>query len=210
MASAYSPVVCLMESFLSVFRRCGSSLFSGGFSPGFSSVASTPPTGTICPSAAATSPMVPSSSASRSRLTLSVSISATGSPFFTASPAFLYQRKTFPSVIASPILGMMISAIGVRHLLHRGDHVLLFRRGQHLERARVRHRHVLADHARDGRVELVEDGLGDVRRDLRRRAEWLPLLLDDHAAMRLRHRCVRRLEVERPQRAQVDDLGLNP
>src|SRR5689334_21804960 len=192
MASAYSPVVCLMESFLSVLRRCGSSAFS----PGRSNVASTPPTGTICPSAAATSPIVPSSSASRSRLTLSVSISATGSPFFTASPGFLYQRKTFPSVIASPILGMMISAIGVGHLFHRGDHVLFLRRGQHFESARVRHRHILADHARDRRVELVEHVLGDGRGDLRRGAERLPLLLHDHAPMRFRHRRVRRLEVE--------------
>ena len=65
-------------------------------------------------------------------------------------------RTTFPSVIASPILGMIISAIGVHHFLHGADDLRLVRRGQQLEIARVRHRHVLAGHARDRRIELVE------------------------------------------------------
>src|SRR4051794_15074069 len=188
-ASAYSPVECLTESFLSTARRAGSaatSFFGCAFSPAPRIVASTPPTSTIFPASAATSPSVPSCSASRSRLTLSVSISSTGSPFFTASPAFLYQRTTFPSVIASPILGMMISAIRVHHFLHGGDDVLLVRRGQQLEVARIRHRNVLARDARHRRIELVEHVLGDAGRDLRRRTERLPLFLHDDTAMRLR------------------------
>src|SRR3954462_2807916 len=216
-ASAYSPVECLTESFLSMARRAGASsagsaatsFFGCAFSPAPRIVASTPPTSTIAPASAATSPSVPSCSASRSRLTLSVSISSTGSPFFTASPAFLYQRTTFPSVIASPILGMMISAIRVHHFLDRGDDVLLVRRGQQLEVARVRHRHVLSRHARHRRIELVEHVFGDAGRDLRRRAERLPLLLDHDAAMRFRNRFVRGIEIERPQRAKVDDLALD-
>src|SRR3954464_6865045 len=216
-ASAYSPVEWLTESFLSMARRAGASsavgaaasFFGCAFSPAPRIVASTPPTSTIFPASAATSPSVPSCSASRSRLTLSVSISSTGSPFFTASPAFLYQRTTFPSVIASPILGMMISAIRVHHFLHRRDDVLLVRRREQLEIARVRHRHILARDARDGRIELVENVFGDAGRDLRRRAERLPLLLHDHAAMRFRDRVVRAIEIERPQRAKVDDLALD-
>src|SRR5438445_10052003 len=143
--------------------------------------------------------MVPSCSASRSRLTLSVSISRTGSPFLTASPAFLYQRMTFPSVIASPILGMMISAIRVEHFLHRRDHLLLVWRCQQFKVTRVGHRNVFAGDAFDGRVELVEIVLRDAGRNFGGRAEWLPLLLHDDAAMRLRHGRVRRLEIERPQ-----------
>src|ERR1051325_11768829 len=111
----------------------------------------------MAPSFAACSPSVPSASASRSRFTLSVSISATGSPVFTESPGCLYHLTTFPSVIASPIFGMMISGMGVHHLLHRALDVLFFRRREQLQIARVRHRHVFAGHTRDRRVELVED-----------------------------------------------------
>src|SRR4051794_17303425 len=185
-ASAYSPVECLTESFLSIARRAGcsaagaaASFFGCASSPAPRIVASTPPTSTVFPASAATSPSVPSCSASRSRLTLSVSISSNGSPFFTTSPAFLYQRMTFPSVIASPIFGMITSAIGVHHFLYRGDHVLLVRRGKQFEVARVRHRHVLAGHPRDRRVKIVENGLGDAGRDLGGGTERFPLLLHD-------------------------------
>src|SRR5688572_26435858 len=139
-----------------------------------------PPTCTTSPSFAACSPSVPSASASRSRLTLSVSISATGSPFFTASPGCLYQRTTFPSVIASPALGMISSAIGVHHPLHPRNDLRLVRRREQLQVARVRHRHVLAGHARHRRVELVEHVLGDAGGDLRAGAVELPLLLHHH------------------------------
>src|SRR3712207_7056977 len=37
-----------------------------------------------------------------------------------------------------------------------------------------------------------------------------PALLDDHAAVRLRDRGQDRLQVQRAQRARVDDLGLDP
>ena len=50
---------------------------SSSFSPSARIRASTPPTGTMSPSLAACAPRVPSDSASRSRFTLSVSISAT-------------------------------------------------------------------------------------------------------------------------------------
>src|SRR5258706_6498036 len=179
-------------------RRAGA---GSAFSPTPRIVASTPPTSTICPSEAATLPRVPSCSASRSRLTLSVSISSSGSPFFTTSPDFLYQRTTFPSVIASPILGIMTSAIRVHRFLHGRDHVLLMRRGQHFQIAGIRHRHILAGDARDRRIELVEDGLGDTGRDLRRRAERLPLFLHDHAPLRFGDRGVGGLEIERAKGA---------
>src|SRR5512140_2161048 len=172
-----------------------------------------PPTGTIVPASAETSVTTPSSSASRSRFTLSVSISTTGSPFFTASPWFLYQRTTFPSVMASPIFGMMISPIdspprlrAVHDLLDRAPDVVVVRHGHHLEVARVRHRNVLAGHARHRRVELIEHLLGDARRDLRGGSERLPLLLQHDGAVRLRDRRVRRHEVERTDRAKVDDF----
>src|SRR5713226_99445 len=206
-ASAYSPVVCLTESFLSVTRRCCGS--SETFSPGPAIVANRPPTGTICPSCASTCPIVPSCSASRSRLTLSVSISSTGSPFLTASPAFLYQRMTFPSVIASPILGMMISAIGIHDFLHGRDDLLLVRGCQQFEIAGIGHRHILAGNALDRGVELVEIVLGDAGRDLRGGAERFPLLLHDDTSMGLRHRRVGRLEIQWSNRSQIDHFDFD-
>ena len=49
---------------------------------------------------------VPLAKASISMLTLSVSTSASISPFFTGSPSFLIQRRILPSSIVSPILGI--------------------------------------------------------------------------------------------------------
>src|SRR5436190_9956480 len=208
-ASAYSPVVCFTESFLSVTRRCCGSSFFSTLPPGALIVASVPPTGIICPSFASTDVMVPSSSASRSRLTLSVSISSTGSPRFTASPCFLYQRTTFPSVIASPILGMMISAIRVENAFDRVRNLLLMWSGEQFEIARVRHRHILAADALDRRVEIIECVLSDARRDFGSGTEWFPLLLHNDAAMRLRDRGIGRNEIERQDRTQVDDFAFD-
>ena len=173
-ASAYSPVDVLDRVFLvdgaargrrfwrrrlAFGRLRGLRRFGGaGFSPAPRIVASTPPTGTISPSfarehrrACRPAPLRDRGSLCRSRSPAPARLSSR------RRPAFLYQRTTFPSVIASPILGMMISAIRVHHFLHRRDDVLLVRRGQQLEVARVRHRHILARHARNRRVELVED-----------------------------------------------------
>ena len=105
--------------------------------------------------------------------------------------------------------GLLKTAIRVHHFFHGSGHVLLVRNGEQLEVACVRHRHILACDTFDRRVELVEDGLGDAGGDLRRRAERLPLLLNDHAAMGLRHRLVRGLKIERTKRAKVDDFRLD-
>jgi hypothetical protein len=53
----------------------------------------------------------PAAAASISRVTLSVSISAIGSPVSTSSPTFFSQRRRVPSSIPSPILGMITVGI---------------------------------------------------------------------------------------------------
>ena len=73
--------------------------------------AMTLPTGTTAPGWAWMC-RTPASSASISTLLLSVSISAMTSPAFTVSPSCFCQESSVPSSIASPILGIITSAIG--------------------------------------------------------------------------------------------------
>src|SRR6185437_65905 len=63
------------------------------------------PTFTVAPSATAISSSVPATGALISSVTLSVSISTSGSSMATASPAFLSQRPTLASVTDSPSAG---------------------------------------------------------------------------------------------------------
>src|SRR6266480_289949 len=64
------------------------------------------PMGAELPSETSILRSVPLAKASISMLTLSVSTSASISPFFTGSPSFLIQRRILPSSIVSPILGI--------------------------------------------------------------------------------------------------------
>src|SRR3989454_6203428 len=82
------------------------------FCPGAPITAMLAPTGALFPSSTRISSRTPPSSASISTLTLSVSISAMASPLAMGSPGRFFQFRTFPSVIASPIFGMMTSATG--------------------------------------------------------------------------------------------------
>src|SRR6266542_2057455 len=70
---------------------------------------STAPTGTLVPSAARISPMVPAAGDGTSKVTLSVSSSTTGSSISTASPGCFSQRATVASVTDSPSAGTLIS-----------------------------------------------------------------------------------------------------
>src|SRR3972149_11833942 len=103
----------------------------------------------------------PLSSASMSTLTLSVSISAMASPAVTGSPTFLRHFRTLPSVMASPIFGMITSATGlpsrgVQRFLHGPDDVVFVRDGQQFEVAGVGHRRVGARDPLDRGVPLLE------------------------------------------------------
>src|SRR5215831_609421 len=69
----------------------------------------TAPTGTLAPSWARISPRVPATGAGTSRVTLSVSSSATGSSSATASPGRFSHFETVASVIDSPSGGTLIS-----------------------------------------------------------------------------------------------------
>jgi hypothetical protein len=69
------------------------------------------PTGTVSPSAAVISASVPETGDGTSMSTLSVVTSTTVSPSATASPAFLTQLTTVPSVTDSPIAGRVSGTV---------------------------------------------------------------------------------------------------
>ena len=73
-----------------------------------SSVPTTAPMATVSPSGTLMA-RIPSSSATTSRVTLSVSMTKSGSSFFTGSPSFLNHWASSASVTDSPTLGTFIS-----------------------------------------------------------------------------------------------------
>src|ERR671917_1246727 len=184
---------------------------SGTSSPSPAIKAIAPPTGTSSPSEAMSWARVPESSASSSRVTLSVSISAMASPSETSSPSLLSHLRRVPSSIASPILGMMTSGILLLLLVQnpagRVRYLLLARKGRELEVPRVGRRDLGPAHPLDGGVEGVEGPLLDDRRHLARHPEPPPLLLHRDGPVRLLDGLYDRLLVEGSDRAQVYDLG---
>src|SRR5713226_9247619 len=82
--------------------------FSGRGSSGEPINAMVAPTGADAPSATSILRSTPPTKASISIFTLSVSTSASDSPFLTGSPSCFIQRRILPSSIVSPILGISI------------------------------------------------------------------------------------------------------
>src|SRR5918998_5191299 len=155
---------------------------------------------------------VPSSSASSSIVTLSVSISAMGSPSETSSPSLLSHLRSVPSSIASPILGMMTSGTLLLLLVHnpagRVLDLLIAGEGHQLEVARVRPGDLGSTHPLYGGVQRVESPILDDRRHLARHPEPPPLLLHGHGPVGLLYGLDDGVLVEGPQGSQVYDLGL--
>src|SRR5918997_2999688 len=154
---------------------------------------------------------VPESSASSSRVTLSVSISAMASPSETSSPSLLSHLRRVPSSIASPILGIMTS--GTLFLLHvqrptgRVRYLLLAGESRKFQIARVGRWHLGPAHPLYGSVEVIEGPFLDDRRPLPSPPKPPPLLLHRHSPMRLLDRLDYRVLVEGSYRPHVYDLG---
>src|SRR5579864_6252504 len=178
----------------------------------------------------------PSASASRSKVALSDSTSASTSPVLTWSPVFFFHSTIVPSSIVSESFGMFTSvtalphhgkraaALAPRHrslrlasavhfLAKRGAHetldVLARGDGGFLQGQAVGHRHLRPAEAADRRVEVVEASLLHAGRDLGRHAVGRPALLDHHAAARLSHGLDDRRPVDGADRAKVDHLDVD-
>src|SRR5207253_2266403 len=128
----------------------------------------------------------PSDSASRSKVALSDSTSATTSPAFTSSPLFFFHSTIVPSSIVSESLGMLISGIGLASdgVAHQALDVFAGRDRRLLERQAVGHRNLGAAEPPDRGVEIVEAPLLHAGRQLRRHAVGRPAFLDHDAAAR--------------------------
>ncbi len=87
-----------------------------------------------------------------------------------------------------------------RHLRERGV----------LEMLGIWHRNFGAADALHRQVEFVERPFYDARADLCRDAAAAPSFVDNHRAMRAHDRIENRLGVERPQRAKIHDLRIDP
>src|ERR687890_188095 len=181
-------------------------------------VACAPPPSSTPPSSASSCASAPpslrsgTSSPSSSNVTLSVSISAMGSPSETSSPSLLSHLRRVPSSIASPIFGIMTSGtlllLLVQNPAGRVGNLLLAREGHQFEIACVRSRDLGTAHPLYGGIEIVEGPILDDRRHLARHPEPPPLLLDGHGPVRLLYGLDDCVLVERPQRSQVYDLRL--
>src|SRR5262245_34317362 len=150
-------------------------------SPAAKTTAIVPPTGTTSPSRALTSRSTPETGASSSTVTLSVSISTTGSPFWTGSPGRLSQWMILPVSCASSSAGMMM-LVGIRSSaledLAGGDQRPLDSRSVDVQvrdranqaRARRAHAHAPSEQPLDGHRrgqlagQLEEDDVGLDRR----------------------------------------------
>src|SRR5215210_8160444 len=184
---------------------------SGTSSPSPAIKAMASPTGMSCPSSAISWASVPASSASSSSVTLSVSISAIASPSETSSPSLMSHLTRVPSSIASPILGMITSGnlllLHVEHPACRVRHLLLAREGRELQVPRVRRRNLRPANPLHRGVQIIESPVLDDRRYLARYPEPPPLLLHRYGPVCLLDRLDDGVLVERPDGAQVYDLG---
>jgi hypothetical protein len=79
-----------------------------------------------------------------------------------------------------------------------------------LEALGVGKRHLAMPTPLDRRVEVVEARLPDAGGQFGADPAARPALLDTQRSVGLRHRCDDRLDIQRPQRAQVDHLGCHP
>ncbi|MCZ7563267.1 MAG: hypothetical protein M5U08_05145 [Burkholderiales bacterium] len=89
--------------------------------PAASITASFAPTATVVPAWTRISFKTPAAGAGISAVTLSVSMSNRFSSALTASPTFLCQATTVPSVTVSPSWGMMTSIDSLSGRLERRD-----------------------------------------------------------------------------------------
>src|SRR5690554_104468 len=181
---------------------------SGGCSPSAPTYAIGAPTSTTSPGSARNFRSVPPACASISIVALSVSISAITSPLLTVSPTALVQLTKVPSAMSKPSLGM-VSVSATDDLLDRLDDLLWTRQSRALDVRGVGQRLIHRRHTLHRRVHIVEHFVLQPRSDLRPDVEHRQAFLDHDAAIRLLEALEHRLQIERAQPAQVNDLGLN-
>src|SRR5690606_34703097 len=170
---------------------------------------SSEPTASICPTSPASLATVPATGDGISTLALSVITNASDWSSATVSPTPTNHSTSSTSAIPSPMSGTLIACrpiSGLHRAPHRRAHPPRPREVRPLLRMRIRR--VPAGHPLDRRLEVVEAVLLHQRRQFGAEAAGARRLVHHHAAAGLLHRLDDRVEVERPQAAQIDDLGV--
>src|SRR5437773_1300851 len=153
---------------------------------------------------------VPTTGDGISTVALSVITSASTWSSATVSPGFTCHATSSTSAMPSPMSGMRITCTPIsclhRALERSGD---ARRAGEIGPLLRMRIGRVPTRDAFDRRLEVIEAMLLHQRLELGTEAAGARGLVHDDAATGLLHRVDDRREVERPQAAQVDDLGID-
>src|SRR2546421_4889239 len=142
---------------------------------------------------------------------LSVMPSTSGWSSAISSPAFTSHLTISPSTTPSPMSGSLNSNWAMSDLVigeltqllqdaRREREIIVFQR--------VGKGDVPAGDARDGRLQERETALLHQRDDLRRESRRARRFLHDGAAARLLDAVHDRVDVQRPERAQIDQLGV--
>src|SRR5512135_451865 len=182
---------------------------ASAFLPSALNIASVAPTGTFCPGWTTRDSITPVSKISTSMTPFSVSTSATTSPRLTVSPGLTRQSTTVPNCMSAPSEGMRNSLMAGHHPSRRGDDARNLRDCRVFKMFWIGHRQFDAANARHGRIELVKGIFHDPRHDLGGDAAAFPAFVDDQGTMRAADGIDDRGRVQRPQRAQIDDFGVD-
>src|SRR5581483_2254543 len=179
--------------------------------PSTSSTTSVACTLTISPSYPIVSSTLPRRGLGMVTVALSVITSRSGWSSTISSPAFTSHLTISPSTTPSPMSGSLNSKRAMSGLIRfqlaqrlrdprRERQVIVFQR--------VRERRVPAGDPQDRGLQRGEAPLLHERADLGREPTGARRLLHDRAAPRLPHAARHRLHVQRPERAQIDQLGV--
>ncbi len=169
------------------------------------------PTAITSPSLPPSASTVPATGEGISTVALSVITSARLWSSVTASPGCTCHATSSTSAMPSPMSGILITCtpIVMRSIARLNAAATRAGPGEIVPLLRMRIGRVPAGHALDRRFEVIEAVLLHQRRELGAEAAGARGLVHDDAAAGLRHRVDQRVEIQRPDAAQVDDLGVD-
>src|SRR4029434_10598748 len=166
-------------------------------------------TATTSPISAPSQTISPSTGEGISTVALSVMTAARIASSRTRSPILTCHSTSSASATPSPTSGSLITC-SVISLLHCFEQRAADASGARevIPFLRIRIGRILTRDAPDGGLQVVGAWFLHKRGKLRAETRCPRRLMDDHASARLPDRCFDRLQIERQQRAQVDDFSI--
>src|SRR5262245_42453070 len=166
---------------------------------------------------ARTSPTLPASQMTRpsagegiSTVALSVMTAPSTASSRTVSPTFTCHSTSSASAIPSPTSGSLTTRSAISGLQRFDQRAADPRRSREvIPFLRMRVRRIPAGDANDRCLQMIEAPRLDQRAELGTESRGQRRLMHDDAASSLRDRSFDGVEIERQQRAKIDDLGVN-